>query len=339
MAGLSGRVSDLSDPWTSPVSMTDAATRARAHAKVILLGEHAVVHGGPAIALPVHGLTLTASVTSTERPLWIDSVLYRGPVAAAPTLLAAPITAITATLQRLGAPATGLTVRVDGEIPAERGLGSSAAVAAAIITAIAAHHAVSFDDDERFALVQAAERVAHGNPSGLDARAVVCEAPMWFQAGAARPLHCAFGGVFVIGDSGVHGRTREAVTAVGALKAAEPERVGAMLARIDQHAAAAAHDLARDQRRALGERMSAVHELLRELSVSSAELDALVAAAREAGALGAKLTGGGRGGCVLALADDEPAAARIAAALRAAGAERTWLLHPADITSAKDASA
>ncbi|WP_417561736.1 mevalonate kinase [Microbacterium sp.] len=335
MTGLSGRVSD---PHTTPLSIMDATTRASAHAKAILLGEHAVVHGGPAISLPVHSLTLTATVTATDRPLWIDSVLYRGPVAAAPQLLAAPITAITATLERIGVPPAGLAVRIDGEIPAERGLGSSAAVAAAISTAVAAHHGVALDDDTRFALVQAAERVAHGNPSGLDARSVVSPGPMWFRQGASRPLPSRFAGVFVIADTGVHGRTREAVTAVGALKAAEPARIDAVLARIDAHTAAAVHDLAADDRTALGQRMSAVHDLLRELTVSSAELDALVAAAHAAGALGAKLTGGGRGGCVLALAADEPQATRVAAALRDAGAERTWLLHAA-VTAADVAEA
>ena len=328
MAALSGRVSDLTRR-----AATDAETSASAHAKVILVGEHAAVHGGPAITLPVHSLTLTASVTATARPLWIDSVLYRGPAAAAPALLAAPVTAIGATLEHLGVPASGLAVRIDGEIPAERGLGSSAAVAAAISAAVARHHGVELDPRTHFDLVQAAERVAHGNPSGLDARSVVAQTPIWFQSGDVRALHSDLRGVFVIGDTGVHGRTREAVTAVGALKQADPDRVGGVLARIDAHTRGAAADLAADDRAGLGRRMFAVHDLLRELTVSSPELDALVAAARAAGALGAKLTGGGRGGCVLALADDHAAAVRVAAALRAAGAERTWLLHPKDIAA------
>ncbi|WP_084516077.1 mevalonate kinase [Microbacterium luticocti] len=329
MAGVTGRVIL---PTAAP-AQPSASGVGTAHAKVILLGEHAVVHGAPAIALPVHSLTLQASATHTDRDLWIDSVLYRGPVADAPDLLAAPVTALTATLRFVGAAATGLSVRIDGEIPAERGLGSSAAVAAAISTAVARAHGVDLDPHEQFELIQAAERVAHGTPSGLDARSVVSAAPMWFRAGQAQPLPSAFGGVFVIADTGVHGRTREAVAGVAALKAAEPARVAGILARIQQHTEQAAADLAGDDRGALGARMRDTHALLRELTVSSPHLDRLVAAADTAGALGAKLTGGGRGGCVLALADTDDDARRIAAALRENGAERTWMLRPGDIAA------
>jgi mevalonate kinase len=71
--------------------------------------------------------------------------------------------------------------------------------------------------------------------------------------------------------------------------------------------------------------MTRAHHALAELGVSSPELDTLVAAALDAGALGAKLTGGGQGGCLLALAADAASAGTIAAALRRAGAPRTWL--------------
>ncbi|GAA3765771.1 mevalonate kinase [Microbacterium kribbense] len=331
MARLSGR---LQDPGPDTAAQRVVAqVSASAHAKVILLGEHAVVYGGPAVALPVHSLTLTASVTRTDRPLWIDSVLYRGPVAAAPAQLNAPVTAITATLAALGAPHAGLAVRIDGEIPAERGLGSSAAVAAAISAAVARSCGVELDEQALFALVQTAERVAHGNPSGLDARSVVSETAMWFRAGQVRRLGSTFGGVFVIADTGQTGGTRGAVADVAALKAAEPARIGGILARIDAHTTAAARDLAADDRVSLGRRMAETHELLRALTVSSPQLDHLVAAAHAAGALGAKLTGGGRGGCLLALADTDADATRVAAALRAAGAERTWLLHPGDLAA------
>jgi mevalonate kinase len=336
MAGVTGR---LWDPGTRRTAGKAPAGTATAHAKVILLGEHAVVHGAPAIALPVHSLTLPASVTATDRPLWIDSVLYRGPVAAAPDLLAAPVTALTETLRFLGKDATpgrhrsGLAVRIDGEIPAERGLGSSAAVAAAIAAAIAGHYGAELGAQELFELTQAAERVAHGTPSGLDARSVVADAPLWFRAGRMRALPSAFDGVFVIADTGEHGRTREAVTAVAALKAAEPARVAGILARIQEHTERAADDLAADERARLGQRMTDTHDLLRELTVSSPLLDRLVAAALSAGALGAKLTGGGRGGCVLALSGTPAEADAVAAAMREQGAERTWTLRPGDITA------
>lgn len=302
-----------------------------AHAKVILLGEHAVVHGGPAIALPVGALRLTAFARRSEGEVQVESSLYTGPLSGLPGTLAAPARALTATLEHCGRPLQGLTVRVEGEVPSERGLGSSAAVAAAISGAVAQWCGVTLGRDEHFELVQIAERVAHGNPSGLDARAVAAHTPIWFHRGEVRALSVRPGTHFVIADTGITGNTREAVSDVAALKTAEPERITAIIERIGAHTEAAVAELERGDLVSLGSRMFDTHELLRELTVSSPELDHLVEAARQAGALGAKLTGGGRGGCVLALAASEAEAQTLAQALQVAGARGTWILNPEDL--------
>jgi len=305
----------------------------RTRAKFILIGEHSVVHGRPAIAMPLPSLTMDAIAEAAPGPLRLESAYYSGPLAEAPATVAAPAAAIRATLRHLGAAPSGVRVVTDSTIPAERGLGSSAATAGAIVHALADLYDRSLSPSEHFELVQVAERVAHGSPSGLDAVATDASHPVWFQNGLASELPLRMGACFVIADTGVRGRTKDAVADVRALLRSRPVWAGERIDRLEGLTREAARDLAEDRPAQLGARMSQAHLALRELGVSSRELDSLVAAAEAAGALGAKLTGGGQGGCMVALAADEDAGRRIAAALQSAGATRSWvydtLLSPA----------
>jgi mevalonate kinase len=114
------------------------------------------------------------------------------------------------------------------------------------------------------------------------------------------------------------------VAGVRERRAADPVRLERALAQLSAIAEGSVLDLELGDRAALGSRMLDAHELLGRIGVSTVKLDALVDAAHAAGAHGAKLTGGGLGGCVLALAESEDQAEHIALALRAAGASRTW---------------
>ncbi len=303
-------------------------------AKVILVGEHAVVYGEPAIALPLASLPMRATVRRTPGPLALESILYSGPLSSAPEPLAAPRAAIEATLDHLDLPHHGLTLTTESTIPAARGLGSSAATAGALAFALADLAGRTLTPQEHFDLVQVGERVAHGSPSGLDARATASTEPLWFQGGAMRPLDLRLRAYLVVADTGVHGRTRVAVDDVRAFRERHPARGAQLITELGRITRDVVDDLALDRPAELGARMTRAHRALAELGVSSGELDLLVEAALDAGALGAKLTGGGQGGCLLALAADAQAADTIAAALRRAGAPRTWLhrtdaRHPA----------
>lgn len=298
--------------------------RGQAHAKVILFGEHAVVHGAAAVALPLGDLPIRATATWREGPLTLASTLFTGPLAQAPALLEAPIAVVHACLRAFELPSEGIAIEVSGEIPAERGLGSSAAVAGALVAALADLAGRDLTEEEYLELVAVGERVAHGRPSGLDARATAAGGPLLFEAGAARALASTLTGVLIVADSGVHGRTRQAVASVASFLESHPVRGATLVAGLGALAHGGARDLTANRPRALGEKMSTAQGMLRELGVSSPELDALVDGAVAAGALGAKLTGGGQGGCIIALAADELAAVRIDTALREAGAVATW---------------
>lgn len=303
-----------------------------AHAKTILIGEHAVVYGAPAIALPVHGLATRAELHAGG-PWALDCDLYRGTVDDAPVAMAPVISAWQQAVRRVAATiaqpdTTGRThltgrLRVASEIPMQRGLGSSAAVAAAVVDAVASASGVPLGLAERTGLVQQSEMIAHGRASGIDTAAVLSDVPILFEQGAISPV--AVGGrfVFVVADTGVTGSTAIAVGGVRSLREAQPGLVNGLVDRLSELARVAVGCLQRGDLDTLGAAMNEAHESLNRLGVGSDQLDRLVTAARRAGALGAKLTGGGLGGCVVALsrADDVD---RLQYELQRAGSHGTW---------------
>ncbi|QLD10543.1 mevalonate kinase [Microbacterium oleivorans] len=296
----------------------------RAGAKAILLGEHAVVYGRPAIAIPVRALGARAEARPAVAEPRLSSALYHGAISRAPERLGVTLTALSAALEAAGGRAVPVDIAIESSIPAERGLGSSAAVSAAVIEATLRACGVTVDDERLHELIQTAERAAHGSPSGLDARTVRARAAVWFDGGRIEPVSVGRDLTFVIADSGVRGRTREAVAAVAARRHDDPEGVEAALDELGTLATALRRDVSSGARDDIGAAMSRAHVLLDGLGVGDPALDHLVRAAMSAGALGAKLTGGGRGGCVLALAPDLDAAAALSDRLTRAGAAAVW---------------
>lgn len=295
-----------------------------AHAKAILFGEHAVVYGAPAITIPIHELEAEVRVESAAGEIRIESELYSGELGTAPAGLQPVVTAIRAALRHVGASELGVRVQILSAIPHSRGLGSSAAVAAAVARAVSTWFGTALDTASLYSIVQEAERVAHGNPSGIDARAVISDRTIRFDFGAVSPLHIGAPFNFVLADSGIAGSTAEAVGGVRLRRDREPDRIESLLSRLAEIAEGSVADLARGDRRSVGARMREAHTLLDGIGVSSPALNSLVDAAYAAGALGAKLTGGGLGGCIIVLAESSAHAERLAIALREAGAARTW---------------
>ena len=302
----------------------------RAHAKIILFGEHAVVFGEPAIAFPMQCLTLRATAEPCDGELWLTANNYDGPLADAPTFLSPVGATIKACLDLLEYPQSGMHISCQGNVPPARGLGSSAAASAAMVDSIIDFSGKDVDYHSRYELVQIGERVAHGSASGLDAHTVLNTHPVLFQGGRSEPITVSLGSPLVVADTGQPGDTLSAVRGVDEIRRTHKKRFTRNVDAIRHHTVEARIDLALDDRASLGERMNAVHEHLADLGVSSPELENLISAARNEGALGAKLTGGGRGGCIIALSKDENHAIALSDALRAAGARRTWLMHPSE---------
>ncbi|MCI1749228.1 MAG: hypothetical protein LKI24_14915 [Acidipropionibacterium sp.] len=162
------------------------------------------------------------------------------------------------------------------------------------------------------------------SPAGWTRAPVISEVPIRFHGGRVAPISVGAPLVFVLADSGHAGSTATAVGAVKASLEADPARITGIIDRLGEIAEASLEQLSAGDGETLGCQMSEAHGHLAELGVSDVALERLIDAASAAGALGAKLTGGGRGGCVIALARDDEHGAHLEHALRSAGAARTW---------------
>lgn len=303
------------------------AISASAPGKVILFGEHAVVYGQPAIAVPVQQVAAKAIVTpaiqAAAGSVHIDApqTSLNADLADLPATdpLAAAVRAALAELKVSQPPAFKL--RVTSTIPLAGGLGSGAAVSVAIIRAVSAFLGSPLPDDRVSALAFEVEKLHHGTPSGIDNTVVTFAQPVYFIKGQPiQTFHVAKPFMLVIADTGVASPTRIAVGDVRAAWEKEKphfEEIFASIGAIVKEARAAIES---GDNSKLGPLMDQNHSYLEEIGVSSPELDQLVSAARQAGAQGAKLSGGGRGGNMIALVD-EAGADNVAAALQAAGAK------------------
>lgn len=304
-----------------------AEIEATAPGKIILFGEHAVVYGQPAIAIPLPDVQARAVVRPGKPGSGVQIIaanLGRS-IVVSPEFSDehALAVAVRLLLGRLQLPIPDLEVLLHSTIPLASGLGSGAAATTALLRALGLALGRPLDPESLNGLVFEIEKLYHGTPSGIDNTVIVYERPVYFVRGEAvetfgieSPLH------LVVADTGVASPTRATVGDVRALYEREPGRWGPLFERIGAISREARRCIEQGDVPALGPLMRENQALLRELTVSSPLLDKLVAVAEAAGAYGAKLSGGGRGGNLIALVAPELVPV-VASALEEAGARRT----------------
>jgi mevalonate kinase len=278
--------------------------RGRAGGKIILLGEHVVVYGRPAIAagLPIG---LDAVVEDGEGP----SLRSDDPSSADDPRCAQ---LVAAAAELAGLDPSRVVVRVRSELPAGRGLGSSAALSVATLRACAIAGGRTLTRDEELAAGRRLEAIFHGTPSGIDPAAAALGACFRFVRGdppTVTPLAVARPLPLVVAFPSEARSTGAAVGGVRQRWEADRARHEALFDDVATVVERGADAMARGDLAALGRAFDDNQSLLATLGVSSPSTEALVGAARMAGALGAKLTGGGAGGAVIALAERPEAVA------------------------------
>ena len=310
--------------------------KASAPGKIILFGEHAVVYGRPALAVPVTQVHADVEVLDSSRAgIWIDApdINVHAELNTLPS--DHPIASVIHNFLFLSrvSPFPSLDIRISSTIPVASGLGSGAAVTVALVRALSLHLNHPMTDEEVNAFAYEIEKLHHGTPSGIDNTVVTHARPVYFIKHPPSPGGRGAGGevetftvgqpfTIVIGDTGISAPTKDSVADVRRLWMNDKARWETVFDKIGEIAFTARRAIEAGKSEMLGELMDENHALLQKLTVSSPELDRLVEAARDAGAMGAKMSGGGRGGNMIALVKPELAES-VSLSLKEAGARNT----------------
>lgn len=316
------------EPGETPEHVQPAARpeRVAAHGRIILLGEHAVLFGARALAAPIPVAVEARCVQRDSGgiqvaiPHW--NINERLPRQGEPRdYIQRGIELITRTL---GVREQNMLLEIFPHIPRAMSLGSSAAIAVAAVRSVAACFGQALSHEQVSALAAQCDKLIHGVTSGLDNTIATYGQMIVFRHGEppeVTPVQSPKPLPLVIGITGIESLTSRSITRVQQGRESNPSRYEKVFQEIDQLTAEGCDAIARSDLQTLGQLMNFNHGLLNAMHISSPELEQLVLTARNNGALGAKLTGGGNGGAMIALCPDDggEVAARVAAAMRIQG--------------------
>lgn len=297
------------------------------HAKIILIGEHSVVYGQPAIALPLTAIQAQAQLFfTTDHKQIINSSYFDGSLTEMPEQMAGLTHLINTILHEQHRENTGFVLTIKSQLPAERGMGSSAAVAIAIIRCFYDAFNLKLTHSQTLRLADISETDTHKNPSGLDAATTASEKPIWLIRGQApTPLPINMDGYLLICDSGIKGQTSKAIQLVKNHLTNDPQATQKQIATLGNLTQLVREQLAHNDLSGLGQSLTTAQAQLTALGVSTSSLNHLISLALNNGALGSKLTGGGCGGCFINLTKDLATAEKLAVLLKGHGVTQSWI--------------
>lgn len=277
------------------------------YGKAILIGEHFVVHGARGIALAVPRKTIVR--------------LRKAPSLRFAFECGRLLKEATRAILEKAAGSTDFEVDVESGLPVSAGMGWSASYCVALARAAAEAAGKKLGDDEAAQIAFEGEKIFHGKPSGIDNTLAAFGGVMLFRRGEGqRQLKAGGRFHFVVANSGKKGPTKELVEMVSGMKAREPAEFARMVEEEERLVDGAVDALGRGDVKKLGELMDRNNALLEKLGLSTPKIEKIRRIALESGALGAKITGAGGGGCVLILAPDGKKAKEIVKKLGKYGA-------------------
>lgn len=295
------------------------------YGKVILFGEHFVVHGVPGIVSAIDSSTDAEVKKVVKLNIRDERKTAKG---YSEEKRLQQIESIERMLKAMGLdPKMPLDIWIGGTLPGFSGLGASAASSVAIARAISEELNLNLSNEKINSIAYEGEKAYAGNPSGIDNTAATYGGLMWFKKNPAggqdlverlkmrKPVE------IVIGSTGKVANTKAMVEGVAERKKANPAKYDPLFKQAESLAVAGRKALEAGDLKKVGDLMNENHRILQEIGVSSKELDLLIEMARKQGAFGAKLTGGGGGGCMVALTPGKDLQGKVASAYKTAGYE------------------
>lgn len=287
----------------------------KSHSKIILIGEHSVVYGYPAIAIPLKKIEIECAIEEAKSNFFYDET---------DTLSVAIFTA----LKYLKKENVKIKYKITSQIPQKRGMGSSAAVSIAAIRAIFNYFRENLEDELLEKLVNTAEIVAHKTPSGLDAKTCLSDKAIRFVKNKGFSyIDLNLDAYLVIADTGIYGNTGEAIQNVKNLGSKAELSLKKLGRLTDEMTRILTGNIENKEEKIskIGEIMTAANTELGKLNITIEKTELFVKTAIENGAAGAKISGGGLGGCVIALAENLEIMEKVKDGFTKCGAENIWV--------------
>ena len=290
----------------------------KSHSKIILIGEHSVVYGYPAIAIPLKKIEIECAIEEAKSNFFYDET---------DTLSVAIFTA----LKYLKKENVKIKYKITSQIPQKRGMGSSAAVSIAAIRAIFNYFRENLEDELLEKLVNTAEIVAHKTPSGLDAKTCLSDKAIRFVKNKGFSyIDLNLDVYLVIADTGIYGNTGEAIQNVKNLGSKAELSLKKLGRLTDEMTRILTGNIENKEEKIkkiskIGEIMTAANTELGKLNITIEKTELFVKTAIENGAAGAKISGGGLGGCVIALAENLEIMEKVKDGFTKYGAENIWV--------------
>ena len=290
----------------------------KSHSKIILIGEHSVVYGYPAIAIPLKKIEIECAIEEAKSNFFYDET---------DTLSVAIFTA----LKYVKKENVKIKYKITSQIPQKRGMGSSAAVSIAAIRAIFNYFRENLEDELLEKLVNTAEIVAHKTPSGLDAKTCLSDKAIRFVKNKGFSyIDLNLDAYLVIADTGIYGNTGEAIQNVKNLGSKAELSLKKLGRLTDEMTRILTGNIENKKEKIkkiskIGEIMTAANTELGKLNITIEKTELFVKTAIENGAAGAKISGGGLGGCVIALAENLEIMEKVKDGFTKCGAENIWV--------------